>query len=110
MADAALTPWRAVEGGIELRVKAQPRARRTGLLGAVPASGGPRLRVGVSAAPEAGKATRAVQRALAAALGVPASAVVAVSGATSREKTLRVAGEPDALLRALETLFPEPPA
>ena len=52
--------WRAVEGGLELRVKAQPRARRPGLQGLVAGVDGPRIKVAVNEAPEDGRANRAI--------------------------------------------------
>ena len=48
--------------------------------------------VRVPAAPEAGRATEAVRRALADALGVPASTTVLRRGARSRTKVFEVAG------------------
>ena len=47
---------------------------------------------------------QALQRLVAKALGVPASAVSVVSGGTSRLKTLRVFGEPAALARNIDAL------
>jgi uncharacterized protein YggU (UPF0235/DUF167 family) len=46
----------------------------------------------VTAPPERGKANEAVCRLLAARLGLPASAVTVVRGATSRDKLLQVDG------------------
>ena len=61
--------------------------------------------VRVRAAPEGGRATAEARRALAAALGVPASAVRLRSGARSRVKVFAVAGlahgEPERRLHAL---------
>lgn len=96
--------WRAVEGGVELRVKAQPRARRPGLGGWADSATGPRLRLAVNAAPEDGRANRALCALLAEALHVPPSAIAVVQGATSREKTCRILGDPARLSEQLETL------
>lgn len=96
--------WRAGDGGVLVRVKVQPKSRRPGLGGAKPAADGPRLHIGVSEAPEDGRATRAACAALAAALGAPTSAVELVQGAASREKLLRVAGDAAALGPRLEAL------
>ncbi|MBP0491556.1 DUF167 domain-containing protein [Pararoseomonas indoligenes] len=93
--------WRAVEGGLELRVKAQPRARRPGLQGVVEAADGPRIRVAVNEAPEDGRANRAICALLAGALAVPPSRVTVTQGAASREKTVLVAGEVEALCALL---------
>jgi uncharacterized protein len=91
--------------GVTLRVKVQPRARRAGLKGVVPAAdGGARLGVAVVEAPEDGRANRAVCAAVAEALGVAPSAVTVAQGAGSREKLLRVAGDAHALAARLGTL------
>lgn len=96
--------WRAGDAGVTVRIRVQPRARRNGVLGVVAGADGPRLRVAVAAAPEAGRANRAVCEALAGALGVAPSAVEVAQGMTSREKLVRVAGEPAALAHRLEAL------
>jgi uncharacterized protein (TIGR00251 family) len=96
--------WRTEAAGVLVRVKVQPKARRPGLDGLRDAADGPRLRIAVTAAPEDGRANRAACEALAAALGVASSAVEVTQGATSREKLLRVAGEPDALADRLAAL------
>jgi len=53
---------------------------------------GDELWVKVTAAPEAGKANAAVERTVAAALGVPKSRVSVVRGQTSRTKTVEIEG------------------
>lgn len=68
--------------GTHLNVRAQPQARRPGILGAHAGA----VRVGVSAAPEQGKATAAVVATLAEALRCRPAQVVLVSGSTSRAK------------------------
>jgi uncharacterized protein (TIGR00251 family) len=98
------SPWRSVPGGLELRVKVQPRARRAGLGGTAPAADGSRLRVAVTEPPEDGRANRAVCLALARALDVAPSAVEVTQGAGAREKTVRVAGDPAALTARLEEM------
>lgn len=80
-----------------MAVKVTPRARRPGLRGVVAGADGARLAIAVTEAPEVGAANRAACAALAAALGVPPSAVRVVAGATAREKRLAVAGDPAAL-------------
>ncbi len=85
-------------------MKVQPRARRAGLKGLVPAAdGAPRLGVAVTEAPEDGRANRAVCAAIAAALGVAPSAVAVAQGAAAREKLLRVSGDPAALAARLQS-------
>ena len=53
---------------------------------------GSELAVRVTAAPEGGKATAAVCKVVAEALGVPKTSVSVVRGDTSRHKVLEVAG------------------
>ncbi|WP_309228654.1 DUF167 family protein [Roseomonas sp. KE2513] len=98
-------PWRALEGGIELCVKAQPRARRAGLGGVAQGVDGPRLKVAVSEAPEDGRANRAVCALVAEALAVAPSRVSVAQGASSREKILRIEGDAAALASRLATLL-----
>ena len=96
--------WRPVPGGVTVRVKAQPKARRPGIVGTSPGVDGPRLRLAVTEAAEDGRANRAVCAMLAGALGLAASAVTLLQGAGSREKLLQVAGDPDALAPKLKEL------
>jgi uncharacterized protein YggU (UPF0235/DUF167 family) len=70
----------------------------------VPSAGGERLRIGVAAAPEGGRANLAACAALARALDVAASAVSVQRGLRSPEKTLHVAGDPTELGARLEAL------
>jgi uncharacterized protein len=96
--------WRAIPEGVSVAVKVQPRARRPGLRGVVEAGDGKRLGIAVTAAPEAGAANRAACATLAAALGVPPSAVSVAAGAGSREKRLVVSGDSAALGARLAAL------
>ena len=96
--------WRPGGGGVTLRVKVQPRARRPGLQGLAPGADGPRLRIAVAEAPEDGRANRALCAALAEALGLAPSALRVVQGAAAREKTVSIAGDPEALAAKLEAL------
>lgn len=96
--------WRAVPGGVTVRVKAQPKARRPGIGGTAPGIDGPRLRLAVTEAAEDGRANRAACTTLAKALGLAASAVTLLQGAGSREKLLQVAGDPRALAPKLKDL------
>ena len=96
--------WRAEPDAVLVRVKVQPKSRRPGLGGAKPSADGPRLAIAVTDAPEDGRATRAACEALSEDLGIAASSVALTQGATSREKTLRVAGDPAILVPKLEAL------
>ena len=70
------------ERGTVLRVKAQPNARKDGILGERAGC----LRVGVTVAPEKGKANAAIAGVMARALGCRGSSLVLLSGETSRDK------------------------
>jgi uncharacterized protein len=96
--------WRAVQGGVAVAVKVQPKSRRPGVQGRVPAIDGERLRIGVTEAAEDGRANRAACATLARALDLPASSVSVTAGATRSEKTLRADGDPAILTRLLEAL------
>ena len=62
------------------------------------------LRLRVAAPPDKGKANTAVIALLSEALAIPKSAIAVNAGETARLKTLRIAGDPDALIAALEKL------
>lgn len=76
------------EGGVTIRLKAVPGAKRNELAGVL----GDRLKVRVSAPPEGGKANKAICALLAKALGVKKRDVEIVSGPTNPEKVARVVG------------------
>lgn len=87
-----------------MAVKVQPKARRSGVLGPVPAADGLRLRIAVREPAEDGRANRAVCAALAEVLHVPVSAIHITTGAAAREKLLFVSGDPSALDQLLAAL------
>jgi len=72
-----------------LRVRVHPGARREGLVGRMDDG---TLKVAVRAAPEGGKANRAVEALLAEALEVDARRVAVVRGASARTKTVEIEG------------------
>ena len=72
-----------------LRVRVHPGARRPGLAGRL-ADGS--VKVAVAEAPEGGRANRAVEAALAAALGLARSRVRVVGGAAARLKQVEIEG------------------
>jgi hypothetical protein len=82
--DLELTPF---PGGTRLRLRVKAGARTTAIVGAH----GGALKVSVAAAPERGKANRAVVELLAEALGLPSSAVTIVSGKSSQDKVVEIA-------------------
>jgi uncharacterized protein (TIGR00251 family) len=72
--------------GCILPVRAQPGARKTGVLGEQAGA----LKVAVTAPPEDGRANKALAEALRHALGVKRSQVELLSGAISRDKRFLV--------------------
>jgi len=100
-----VTPFRLRDDGIDLFVRLTPKAAVNRLEGVETAADGRcHLKARVRAVPENGAANQALQRLVAKALGVPASAVSVVAGATARLKTLRVAGDPAVLAQRIEAL------
>ncbi len=96
--------WRTEPGGVSVRVKVQPRARRAGLQGLAEGVDGPRLKLAVVEPPEDGRANKAVCAALARALGMPQSSAEVAQGLAAREKLVFIAGDPDALAARLGAL------
>lgn len=84
---AALEPM-GNDPGVCLRVKVVPGASRDKLVGML----GDRLKIAVSAPPEAGKANQAVCKLLSGVLGVPPRDVTVTAGQTRPTKTVTVTG------------------
>lgn len=85
----------ACPGGARLAVRAQPGARREGVVGLWNA----RLKVALRSPPEDGRANEELLAVLAAALGLRASELELVAGARSRQKQVFVPLAPE-LVRA----------
>ena len=88
---------REVSGGVVFAVRVQQGGRRDAILGEHAGA----LKVSVCAAPDKGKANKAVLALLAEGLGVAKSAVSLVSGETSREKKVFVEGITAERLRSI---------
>jgi uncharacterized protein YggU (UPF0235/DUF167 family) len=98
-------PFRLRDDGVDLFVRLTPKAAMDRLEGIeTSADGRSHLKARVRAVPENGAANQALERLIAKALGVPRSAVSVVAGGTARLKTLRVLGDPAALLKGVELL------
>jgi len=80
--------------GLVLPVRAQPRARKPGILGEQAGA----LKVAVTAPPEDGRANAALVEALADCLAVKRSQVELLSGATARDKRFLIRGLTRAVL------------
>ncbi|MCV3208082.1 DUF167 family protein [Mesorhizobium sp. YC-39] len=98
-------PFRTRNDGVDLFVRLTPKAAMDRLEGIeISADGRSHLKARVRAVPENGAANQALERLVAKALGVPASAVSITAGGTARLKTLRISGDPAALARSIELL------
>jgi len=99
------TAFRLRGNGIDLYVRLTPKAALDRIDGVeTTADGRSHVKARVRAVPENGAANQALERMMAKALGVPASAVSVVAGSTSRLKTLRILGEPAELAKSVEAL------
>ena len=98
-------PFRVRENGIDLFVRLTPKSSVDRVEGVETAADGrSHLKARVRAVPENGAANQALERLVAKALGVPTSAVSVVAGGTARLKTVRIAGDPQALARGADAL------
>ncbi|UVK56263.1 DUF167 domain-containing protein [Mesorhizobium sp. AR02] len=98
-------PLRIRQNGIDLFVRLTPKSSVDRFEGVeASADGRSHLKARVRAVPENGAANQALEKLVAKTLGVPASAVSVVAGGTARLKTLRIAGDPEALARGIEAL------
>ncbi len=79
---------RAIEGGVEILVRAQPRASRSEVVGLH----GDQLRIRITAPPVDGAANAELIKLLAKVLGVSRSALHVVRGEGSRSKVVRAEG------------------
>jgi uncharacterized protein len=91
-------------GGLSVPVRVRPGAGRTRVGGRYDGPHGPALIIAVGAPAVDGKATEAVRRALADALGVRPGDVALRLGATSRNKVFAVSVAGDGILARLAAL------
>jgi len=80
-----------------VKVRVRPKAARDAVVGEHEGA----LKVAVTAAPEKGKANKAVVEMLSRALRIPKSHVELVAGATSRDKTFAIRGTSREAIEAL---------
>lgn len=83
-----MIPVRDTAQGATFAVKVHPRARRNAVMGSL----GDALKLALSAPPVEGKANDACIQYLAEVLGVARAAIMIITGETSRQKLVRVAG------------------
>jgi len=96
-------PWRGSPAGIRVLVRVSPRSAREGVEGLVETAQGGALAVRVRAVAEKGEANRAVEKVIAAWIGVGRRSVAVSAGGRSRLKTVEIVGEPAALAALIET-------
>ena len=89
---------RETEGAVTIKIRVQPRAPRTEIVGEHAGA----LKLRVSAPPVEGKANEECRRYLAKLLKVSATSVEIISGDSSRDKVIRVSNI--SALRVLEAL------
>ena len=95
------SPFARAPGGVRVRIKVSPKAAQDRVGGVVDGGQGAVLKVGVTAAPQGGKANAQVIKLLAREWRLPRSRLHVAAGAQSRAKILFVEGDPSALLARL---------
>ena len=104
-------PWFATADGVVVTVRLTPRGRHDAVEGVDCLADGRRvLKVRVRAAPTGGQANAGLKQLLANLLGVAASRIEIVAGASARIKRVQIAGNATALAAALARLSGPAPA
>ena len=97
--------FRPAKDGLDLFVRLTPRGGEDLLEGVEEAADGrSHLKARVRAAPEKGAANAALEKLLAASLGLPRRSVSVVAGGTARLKTVRLSGDAQDLAERLAAL------
>lgn len=86
-----------VEGGVRLKLRVKAGGRKNAILGEYAGA----LKLSVTAAPEKGKANKALLKLLSDALGVPLSSLAILSGHASPDKVVLIPLSPEELLQRL---------
>lgn len=103
-------PYRRNRGGVRLSVRLSPKARRSGFAGLeAEADGRCYVKARVRAAPEGGKANRALIKLLAGALKLPATRLAVATGARDRRKSIQISGDADEIETRLRKWLREMP-
>jgi len=99
-------PYATTVHGATLALKVMPKAKRNAIEGvASAADGGTVLKVAVTAAPEGGRANKAVIGLLAKEWRLAKSCFSVTRGVTNRRKTVAIAGDATALKAMLDDWF-----
>ena len=97
--------WRIEPDGLILHVRVTPKAGRDQIVGMREASDGKtHLAIKIAAPPEDGAANEALLRLIAKIAGLGRGSVTIVAGAQAREKRLKLAGDPVAVLAKFKAL------
>lgn len=100
-------PYQIRPDGLLLHVRLTPKGGRDAIDGVEILSDGKAvLKARVRAVPEDGKANAALIKLIAKFFDLSASHVTLEAGATSRIKTLKIAGDAEGLVKALRSTFP----
>lgn len=99
-------PFKKFDDHVRLAIRLTPNGGRDAIDGIEPDGEGTMvLKMRVTAVPEKGRANKALIALIAKSLGIPKSSISLVSGDTARKKILRIDGDPEDLIRKLETLL-----
>ena len=91
-------PLRVAHDGLRVTIRLSPRANVDGLLAIVATPAGRVLKASVTAPPDAGRANEALLRLLARTWHLPHRNLAIIAGRTSRDKVVRVSGDPRQLI------------
>jgi uncharacterized protein len=91
-------PLRVAHDGLRVAIRLSPRAKVDGLLAVAATPAGRVLKASVTGPPEAGRANEALLRLLARTWHLPRQDLAIIAGSTSRDKALRVSGDPRQLM------------
>ena len=96
---------RRLNDSVVLNIRVSPKAGANAIAGLRKAADGAvALNIRVTQPPDKGKANKAVVALLAKQLGFAKSALSIVAGDTSRDKQIRISGQPGVIVRALDEL------
>ena len=95
-------PFEIRTSGVKLQCRLTPRGAADAVTGLVCVEDRSALKCTVRAVPEKGKANTALEKLIASWLDVPKSSVAVVAGSRSRNKTLEIEGDPDAVVHAVK--------
>ncbi len=94
-------PLKQAHDGLRVAIRLSPRAKADRLLAIASAEGGRVLKVSVTAPAESGRANEALLQLLARAWHLPRRDLSIIIGSTSRNKAVRVAGDPRGLIHKI---------